>query len=149
LKVQMMARTLHTRLPLGPAAGVRARRSLESFRPYLDRHSFEALRLLVTELVNNSLKHSGRPEGDPIDLRVEVAAGRVRAEVVDQGTAAPVIHPGDDGHRESGWGLFLLDRLAEDWGFTSGGPTRVWFEMSTRPGVRPLLPWPSSQAGTA
>jgi anti-sigma regulatory factor (Ser/Thr protein kinase) len=144
-----MARTLNTRLPLDPTAGVRARRSLESFRPYLDRHSFDALRLLVTELVNNSIKHSGRPEGDPIDLTVELAEGTVRAEVVDQGTAAPLPQPADNGHRESGWGLFLLDRLAEDWGFTSGGPTRVWFELSTRPGDRPLLPWPSSQAGSA
>ena len=148
-KVATMARTLHTRLPLGPTAGVRARRSLESFRAYLDHHSFEALRLLVTELVNNSLKHSGRPEGDPIDLKVELSERKVRAEVVDQGAAPPMIDPTPTGHRESGWGLFLLDRLAEDWGFTSGGPTRVWFELSTRSGERPLLPWPGSRAGSA
>lgn len=144
-----MARILRTRLPLGPTAGVRARRSLESFRAYLDRHSFEALRLLVTELVNNSLKHSGRPEGDPIDLTVKLADRKVRAEVVDQGTDARVIQPSPAGHSESGWGLFLLDRLAEDWGYTSGGPTRVWFELTTRPGSRPLVPWPSSQARSA
>lgn len=143
-----MARRLQTRLPLGPTVGVRARRSLEAFRAYLDRQSFEALRLLVTELVNNSLKHSGRPEGDPIDLTVELADRRVRAEVVDQG-AAGAIRPAPAAHSESGWGLFLVDRLADDWGYSSGGPTRVWFELSTRPGARALLPWPSSQAGTA
>ena len=144
-----MARTLQTRLPLGPSAGVRARHSLEAFRAYLDRHSFDALRLLVTELVNNSLKHSGRPEGDPIDLTVELDDRKVRAEIVDQGAHARVIRPSPADHSESGWGLFLLDRLADDWGYSSGGPTRVWFELSTRPGDRPLLPWPSSQAGTA
>jgi anti-sigma regulatory factor (Ser/Thr protein kinase) len=144
-----MARTLQTRLPLGPTAGARARRSLEAFRVYLDRHSFDALRLLVTELVNNSLKHSGRPEGDPIDLTVELADRRVRAEVVDRGADAGVIRPAPVAHKESGWGLFLVDQLADDWGYSSGGPTRVWFELSTGPGARPLLPWPNSQAGTA
>ena len=144
-----MACTLQTRLPLGPTAGARARRSLEAFRAYLDRQSFDALRLLVTELVNNSLKHSGRPQGDPIDLTVELADRRVRAEVVDRGADADMIPPSPADHSESGWGLFLVDRLADDWGYSSEGPTRVWFELSIRPGNRPLLPWPSSRAGTA
>ena len=144
-----MARTLHTRLPLDPAAGARARRSLEALRAYLDRRSFQALQLLVTELVNNSLKHSGRPEGDPIDLTVELAERKVRATVVDRGTEDRAIEPASAGHGESGWGLMLVDRLADDWGYSSEGPTTVWFELSTRPGTRPLLPWPSSQAGTA
>lgn len=145
-----MARRLQTRLPLDPTAGARARRSLEPFRAYVDPHSFEALRLLVTELVNNSLMHSGRPEGDPIVLNVELAGRRVRVEVADRGTEAGLIRRGPGPHSESGWGLFLVDRLADEWGYASEGPTRVWFEMSTRPGVRPLLAWPEgSQAGTA
>jgi anti-sigma regulatory factor (Ser/Thr protein kinase) len=144
-----MARTLQTRLPLGPTAGARARRSLEAFRTYLDRHSFDALRLLVTELVNNSFKHSGLPEGDPFDLTVELADRRVRAEVVDRGADAGEFRSAPAAHRESGWGLFLVDRLADESGYSTGGPTRVWFELATRPGVRPLLPWPSSQAETA
>jgi anti-sigma regulatory factor (Ser/Thr protein kinase) len=144
-----MGRTLRIRLPLGPTAGARARRSLEALRADLDRQSFDALRLLVTELVNNSLKHSGRPEGDPIDLTVELAGRKVRAEVVDRGADAGMIWPARTAHSESGWGLFLLDCLADDWGYSSGGATRVWFELSTRPGARPLLSRPSSQAGTA
>ena len=145
-----MARTLQTRLPLGPAAGPRARRSLEAFRAYLDGSSFEALRLLVTELVNNSLKHSRRPEGDPIELTVELAGGRVRATVVDRGGREPEIRSAPDTDSgESGWGLYLVDRLADDWGYSTDGPTRVWFELSTRPGERPLLPLPGSQVETS
>jgi anti-sigma regulatory factor (Ser/Thr protein kinase) len=145
-----MARRLQTRLPLGPTAGARARRSLESFRAYLDRSSFEALRLLVTELVNNSLKHSGRPEGDPIELNIELRNRRVRAEVVDRGADGDLMRRDPAARSESGWGLFLVDRLADEWGYSTRGPTRVWFEMSTRPGARPLLAGPgNSQAGTA
>ena len=35
----------------------------------------------------------------------------------------------------SGWGLFLVDRIADRWGAVqSNGETRVWFELS--PGAR-------------
>jgi len=34
--------------------------------------------------------------------------------------------PGD----ASGWGLFMVDRLADRWGVQTNGDTHVWFELS-------------------
>jgi anti-sigma regulatory factor (Ser/Thr protein kinase) len=126
-----MARRIRTRLPLTPTAGARARRCLEPLRTRLDPRSFESLRLLVTELVNNSLVHSGRPEGDPIVLTVELGHHEVRAEVRDRGTAGLRPPPGPGPDAESGWGLYLVDRLADAWGYTRQGHTRVWFVLRT------------------
>src|SRR3989442_12902223 len=37
----------------------------------------------------------------------------------------------------SGWGLFLVDRIADRWGAVQvGGETRGWFEL--RPGAQPV-----------
>jgi hypothetical protein len=33
---------------------------------------------------------------------------------------------------ESGWGLFIVDRLSHRWGVERGARTRVWFEMGAR-----------------
>jgi anti-sigma regulatory factor (Ser/Thr protein kinase) len=85
---------------------------------------------MVSELVSNSVRHSGRPEGDPILLTVDLRRDAVRAEVVDRGagvTEPPPARPGP----EAGWGFYILDQLADDWGYTRQGPTRVWFELST------------------
>jgi anti-sigma regulatory factor (Ser/Thr protein kinase) len=147
-----MARKIQTRLPLTPMAGARARRCLEPLRAQIDPRSFESLRLLVTELVNNSLNHSGRPEGDPITLTVELGNHDVHAEVVDRGTGGLVRRPLKP-DAESGWGLYLVDRLADDWGYSRQGHTRVWFVLSTRSNgkIRPFpSSWPEgSQAGSA
>jgi anti-sigma regulatory factor (Ser/Thr protein kinase) len=86
---------------------------------------------LVTELVNNSLVHSGRPEGDPITLTVELGQDEVRAEVLDRGTAGLQPPPGPGPDAESGWGLYLVDRLADAWGYARQGHTRVWFVLRT------------------
>jgi len=37
----------------------------------------------------------------------------------------PAPHPS----RQSGWGLFLVDRMADRWGVDRSEGTRVWFEL--------------------
>jgi hypothetical protein len=32
--------------------------------------------------------------------------------------------------KESGWGLYLVDRLADRWGIVTGDGTTVWFELT-------------------
>jgi anti-sigma regulatory factor (Ser/Thr protein kinase) len=145
-----MARKRQTRLPLNPRAGSAARRFVEPFRENLDPESFERLRLLVSELVNNSMKHSGRPEGDPIVLTVELENRQVRAEVVDRGAGGDVLRTSPGARGESGWGLFLVDRLADTWGYSGEGPTRVWFTLPTRSRGTFGQRWPeNSQADSA
>lgn len=90
------------------------------------------LELLVSELVTNSVRHAGLPTSGPISMHVAIQAGYLRIEVSDPGkgfTVPSAVKPGDVA--ESGWGLKLVDRLADGWGMarTDAGVTIVWFEM--------------------
>ena len=117
---------LSVRLDGGLKAAAKARRALSKLRGDIDPPLMETLRLLVTELVSNSIRH-GR--SDAVLLRVLVARTSVLTEVTDEG---PGFDP--DGlktpQETSGWGLFLVERLAHRWGVKTEGPaTKVWFEL--------------------
>jgi anti-sigma regulatory factor (Ser/Thr protein kinase) len=87
------------------------------------------LRLLVSELVSNSVRHAGLKEDDLIRLSVWESAGRVRVEVTDLGGGFRPRLPDPDPLNPTGWGLYLVDRLADRWGVATNVETRVWFEM--------------------
>ena len=92
----------------------------------------ESARLLVTELVTNSLLH-GIAEGDGwIDVLIERRAQCLRIEVADPASTggSPVLRSVDQSST-SGWGLQLVDRLASDWGVETGSGTCVWCEIAT------------------
>ncbi len=116
------------RLRGGPEAAGRARRALSQLRADIDPPLMETLRLLVTELVSNSVRHA---RSDIVVLKVLVGRSAVLTEVTDEG---PGFDPGDKrppGTDESGWGLFLVERLAHRWGVVQqdDASTRVWFEL--------------------
>jgi len=115
------------RLRGGPEAAARARRALTKLRADIDPPLMETLRLLVTELVSNSVRHA---RADTVVLKVLVARSRVVTEVSDEGPGFDpenAVSPGTDG---SGWGLFLVERLAHRWGVSQHEhATRVWFEL--------------------
>jgi anti-sigma regulatory factor (Ser/Thr protein kinase) len=114
-------------LASGPGAAAEARRGISKLRADLDPPLMETLRLLVTELITNSVRHAG---GDSLTVRVAVGRSAVLTEVADSGPGFPpecVKRSGDDG---TGWGLFLVQRLADRWGVKHDGPSkRVWFEL--------------------
>ncbi len=115
-------------LPLGngPEAAARARRALSSLRGDIDPPLMETLRLLVTELVANSVRHA---ESENVVLRVLVGRSAVLTEVSDEG---PGFDPDDAGEPgvDSGWGLFLVQRLSQRWGVShTDQGTKVWFEL--------------------
>jgi anti-sigma regulatory factor (Ser/Thr protein kinase) len=111
----------------GPEAAARARRAIAGLRSDLDPSLLETLRLLVTELVANSVRHA---EADAVTLRVVVGSRAVRTEVTDPGPGFDPAETGSPRADHSGWGLFLVERLAERWGVAkTGGATRVWFEL--------------------
>jgi anti-sigma regulatory factor (Ser/Thr protein kinase) len=116
-------------LPLEPESARRAREHLEPFRKALDETAFFDLRLLVSELVVEVLHDGERTHEQEIELRVELRDGRVHAEVAEGGDAfrLPSGHP-EPG--ETGWGLYLVGRLASRWGIRRE-PQRsgVWLEL--------------------
>ena len=125
---------LRMRLGSGPDAAAEARRAIAELRADLDPPLMETLRLLVTELVTNSVRHT---DCDALTLRVAVGKAAVLTEVADEGPnfdadAALEVEEAKDGRNpDHGWGLFLVQRLARDWGVKEdGGSKRVWFELA-------------------
>jgi anti-sigma regulatory factor (Ser/Thr protein kinase) len=120
------------RLGSGPDAAAEARRAIAELRADLDPPLMETLRLLVTELVTNSVRHT---ECDSLTLRVAVGKAAVLTEVADDGPnfdaeAAVEAEQPEDRGENSGWGLFLVQRLARDWGVKEDKHSkRVWFEL--------------------
>lgn len=130
-----MEKMVEARFEPSPQAPAEARGAVEGLARELRPGEFHALQLLVSELVTNSVRHAGLDREEWIGLRVDVRPGAVRGTVTDAG-------PGFDPPRrrprpgeESGWGLFLVERLADRWGVDRDGRTRVWFEL-LRPASR-------------
>jgi anti-sigma regulatory factor (Ser/Thr protein kinase) len=125
---QVQPGTHRFRLTGGPAAPAAARRALvELAAPAQARR--EEVGLLVSELVTNSVKHGPAGRDGFIDLLLGVSDGGLRVEVSDDGQGFRPAPIGPAGDLTSGWGLYLVDALADGWGVARGNPTRVWFEL--------------------
>jgi anti-sigma regulatory factor (Ser/Thr protein kinase) len=117
-------------LPGNVHAGSAARQAIvEQFGGLLAGDELDVLRLLVTELVNNSVLHGGADAEHHVIVHLAVAPERIRAEVGDGGpgldpNALPMRH-----HGEGGNGLILLDGLASRWGVSTQDGACVWFEL--------------------
>jgi anti-sigma regulatory factor (Ser/Thr protein kinase) len=96
---------------------------------HVPSREFDDLRLLVTELVTNSLRHGGLGAGDAIDLVVQIEPETLRVEVHDPGPGFDVSVALQSADLGAGWGLYLLGRIADRWGIEDGPSTCVWFEM--------------------
>jgi anti-sigma regulatory factor (Ser/Thr protein kinase) len=144
-----MTTELSTTIAGGPYAATAARRALGGLRGVIGTQKLDDVYLLVSELVTNGVRHGGAGEDDVMELTALRHGNRLRVVVTDWG-------PGFDGRprprnradQTGGWGLFLVERLAERWGTQrSDDATTVWFELKlltrkpTRaaPHMRPVL----------
>jgi anti-sigma regulatory factor (Ser/Thr protein kinase) len=103
--------------------------AVEQFGASLDPEVVPDVRLLVSELISNSVKYGG--EGQVQLILQSEDRRHVRVEVVDQGVGfvpavrdRPKTEPG-------GWGLHLVEALTQRWGVFDGS-THVWFELDRR-----------------
>jgi anti-sigma regulatory factor (Ser/Thr protein kinase) len=118
---------LTMRLGSGPEAAASARSALSRLRADLDQPLVETLRLLVTELVTNSVRHTA---ADSLTLSVAIGRSAVLTEVADTGPGFDPQCVENSGNEDTGWGLYLVERLADKWGVRHDGPSkRVWFEL--------------------
>ena len=85
--------------------------------------------LLVSELVTNAVRHAPR-EGIPeIELRLRLDPERVRVVVSDPGAGFVAEPRLPTASESSGWGLYLVDRIADRWGVITKDRSEVWFEI--------------------
>ena len=127
----MVPELLAIELPREPTAPRAARQAVSRFEHLLDARRLADLRLLTSELVTNAVKYGG--EGD-LTLQMNLVNDRLRVEIVDQGTGfsaqdAADARDRDDLTKVGGWGLPIVETLADEWGSFEGS-THVWFEFS-------------------
>jgi anti-sigma regulatory factor (Ser/Thr protein kinase) len=91
----------------------------------------ETAQLVVSELVTNSVRHSGLPDGQDVVVRVSLAGERCRVEVEDPGCDGVIAPQPRDPDEAAGSGLIVVQALSERWGVVraAGGPTRVWAQL--------------------
>jgi anti-sigma regulatory factor (Ser/Thr protein kinase) len=123
----MEAHTLELTLPPEPDSVARARTELcDAVQSDLDEGQVETLRLLVSEVVTNAVRHGGA--GGPVELSAHWNS-EVRVEVCDRGDGFSP-HPRIGGLDEpGGFGLYLVGRLADRWGVETDKGTTVWFVL--------------------
>jgi anti-sigma regulatory factor (Ser/Thr protein kinase) len=122
------ARTLRTQG--GPRAPERVRSWLHNTTGWLPDELEAALLLLTSELVNNSVVHGHATETDVIEIELSVSANSLRAQVTDPGRGFAPAGRGRALDEPGGWGLVLVERMAQSWGVERDDNTRVWFELA-------------------
>lgn len=116
-------------MPNGPGAPAEARRIVLSLGDRIPGPLVEDAALVVSELVTNSYKFAGLGEGSPIDLVLNLTADGLRVQVIDHSIFDPTPETPKE-LRETKWGLFLVDKLAESWGRIDEGG--IWVEFRLR-----------------
>jgi anti-sigma regulatory factor (Ser/Thr protein kinase) len=89
--------------------------------------------LLVSELLSNSIRHSGLRPDEYVRVTADWSGNTLRVTVRDRSPTSPPgpltgsIRPSPGA--ESGWGLYLVDRTATRWGTIPGEGGGYWFEL--------------------
>ena len=115
-----------------PGAVAEARRwAVGVTRELLDPDQAQSLRLIVSELVTNALRHGA--DGERIDLAVTPKPEFLCVQVTDDGPGLAPRPRALDTEEEGGYGLFFVEQLTRRWGVTrENRRTRVWFELDYR-----------------
>lgn len=112
--------------PKSPAASAAARQLVDELGSELPESTLDDARLLVSELVANAVEHAAA-DGE-VQVRVDLADGRLRVEVTDSGPGFTYVPRRGDARDERGWGLHFTSLVASRWGIEQR-PTVVWFEL--------------------
>jgi anti-sigma regulatory factor (Ser/Thr protein kinase) len=128
-ELNRLADVMQVSVPVGAAAPAAARRALAGWLGACDsdRVLIDAP-LVVSELVTNSVRHAGLSDGAMVRISAELAAGVLRLEVEDSGTAGAVVQRSAD-DCDGGFGLNIVDALAARWGVQRDGATLLWAEF--------------------
>jgi anti-sigma regulatory factor (Ser/Thr protein kinase) len=124
---------IHLRLPVEPESVSAAQHSIVPIVSALEPALVDDVRLLVSELVTNSIRHGALEPEDWIELEVEVRPATLHVEIFDPGVGfdprAAASPSTPDSPESPGWGLVFLEKIASRWGVDRRDGTCVWFEM--------------------
>jgi len=118
-------------LPSHPQSISAAREAIKPLLTDCRQPHVDAILLVTSELVTNAVRHARTP------FRLEVHSWEHSLTVVVTDacpTEQPQLRePLSDPLALHGRGLFLVDRLSRDWGFTNQGSSKqVWAELDCR-----------------
>ncbi|MEZ3183032.1 ATP-binding protein [Streptomyces pimonensis] len=107
-----------------------ARDCMEGFGGPLSRHRvIQTAELLVSELITNAIRHGSGP---PL-IRLTWNSRLLRIAVSDHSDRWPSVRATRN-TEPGGFGMQLLERLAQRWGVTPGHPGKtVWAELGPDP----------------
>ena len=126
----MMEAEIDVRFSPEPKVVGTARHALDQLANLLAPEKLEDVRLVVSELVTNSILHAGLSADDQISLTVTVADGAVHGSVCDPGPGTGI--PSDPSPRpdlSGGWGLPIVETISDRWGVERNSHACVWFEI--------------------
>jgi anti-sigma regulatory factor (Ser/Thr protein kinase) len=99
----------------------------------VSERTLDDVELLVSELATNSVRHGHCDERGEMAMETDVDDGRVRVRVYDGGGGFEAAPPQKaELEKAGGYGLVLLDRIADAWGVQRGDRFCVWFELDRR-----------------
>jgi len=125
-----MVAEINLRLDPEPEVVTTARHTLDRLANLLPPEKLEDVRLVVSELVTNSVRHAGLSPDDQISLRVAVSAGSVCGRVCDPGPGFEVpSEPCPRPDMRGGWGLPIVETISDRWGVERNHHVCVWFEI--------------------
>jgi anti-sigma regulatory factor (Ser/Thr protein kinase) len=107
-----------------------ARGALKDLNGHIEEGLLERARIVVTELVTNSVRHARLSPAQRIAVRVWAQRELLRVEVIDDGNGFdPAARRTDLEHHPGGWGLMIVAQLTDRWGVDVSHSTRVWCEF--------------------
>ncbi len=120
----------------GPEAAAVARARVAHLGVLQLQRRMVDVQLAVSEIVTNAVRHGGLREG--VDA-VRIIVGSAEESVtitVEQPTIAEGLEVGEPRLQQDdpgGFGLRLVDQVADSWGHDPGPPGRVWLTFARSP----------------
>jgi len=116
------------RFPNSPTSVTQARRFVAGHLEDAPTEVVETVAVMTSELATNSIRHAATD----FEVGVNRTRDEIRVEVTDAGAGVPTVMSPDPS-QPSGRGLFIVEKLADDWGVNTpsgqAGKT-VWFSVS-------------------
>ena len=131
----MTANRIEVRLEYDPEAVASARDAVrDRLGELLPRDRVDEAVLITDELVTNAIRHATPERDGRIGLRFDITATSVRIVVTDGSARFEWAGRDRPGDLAGGFGLVLVDEIADRWGLSIDGKKAVWFELDRAAG---------------